>query len=219
MKLNSLRRTMLDALLIENQNVFKGRVIDVGGKKVNARGLQIPHPKDVTCWESLNIDKNTNPDYLCSAENIPVNSESFDVAVMCEVLEHLENPEKVLDEITRVLKNHGKIVLSVPFLWGYHADPYDFQRWTQVKIKMVLTERGFSTIDIQPMGGIGSVIYDLFLIQLKKTRQLVVSKIGLRLLLVLKPILLFLDRVASFDKELVTTGFFVIATKNTQPDK
>jgi len=46
----------------------------------------------------LNIDKSINPDYLCSADDIPVEDESFDIVLLAEVLEHIENPIEVLKE-------------------------------------------------------------------------------------------------------------------------
>lgn len=87
----------------------------------------------IESWEYLNIDESTNPDYLCSADNIPVDDNTFDIVMLAEVIEHLENPIAVLNECYRVLKKDGKIVVTIPFLNALHADPYDFQRWTDVK--------------------------------------------------------------------------------------
>lgn len=53
---------------------------------------------------------------------VPFQDKSFDKAVMSEVLEHVENDEKVLQEVYRILKPDGVLVISVPsinypFLW------------------------------------------------------------------------------------------------------
>ena len=53
----------------------------------------------VKSWKYVNIDKSTDPDFCCSAENIPVGDASYDTAILCEVLEHLGHPEQVLKEI------------------------------------------------------------------------------------------------------------------------
>ena len=44
-----------------------------------------------------------------------------------------------------VLKNGGYLYLEVPFLQGFHADPYDYQRYTQVGLKKLVEK--FNKID------------------------------------------------------------------------
>ena len=66
---------------------MKGRVLDVGGKKIDRRGTFIPPFDQVNSWEYLNSDEKTKPDYCCSAENIPLEDASVDTVIMTEVLE------------------------------------------------------------------------------------------------------------------------------------
>ncbi|KKQ98459.1 MAG: hypothetical protein UT24_C0004G0082 [Candidatus Woesebacteria bacterium GW2011_GWB1_39_12] len=47
-------------------------------------------------------------------EKIPFKDNSFDCVSGLWVLEHLENPEKVLDQIYRVLKSKGKFIFVAP---------------------------------------------------------------------------------------------------------
>jgi SAM-dependent methyltransferase len=86
---------------------MKGRVLDVGGIKESRRGNFRPPLDQVDGWEYLNLDETTNPDYCCSADNIPLESNSIDTVLLCEVLEHVENPDKVISEIARILKPGG----------------------------------------------------------------------------------------------------------------
>jgi SAM-dependent methyltransferase len=52
---------------------------------------------------------------LCDAEgSLSVRSESFDIAVCTEMLEHLLHPERALAEIQRVLRPGGRLIGSVP---------------------------------------------------------------------------------------------------------
>jgi SAM-dependent methyltransferase len=57
------------------------------------------------------------PIYPCSADayHLPFSSSSFDLVLLLEVIEHLATPQKVLEEVHRVLKSKGKIILSVPY--------------------------------------------------------------------------------------------------------
>jgi len=47
-------------------------------------------------------------------DRFPFLSETFDLVLMTEVLEHLQRPQTTLCEIHRVLKTRGKLVLSTP---------------------------------------------------------------------------------------------------------
>jgi len=55
--------------------------------------------------------------------DLPFHSNSFDVVVSCDVLEHVENLDSSLGEINRVLRSKGSFVGFVPAEggWGAHA--------------------------------------------------------------------------------------------------
>lgn len=49
-----------------------------------------------------------------NALNLPFNKKTFDIVVSLETIEHLDNPDKFLREIKRVLRNNGLLILSTP---------------------------------------------------------------------------------------------------------
>lgn len=49
-----------------------------------------------------------------SVYKIPFPDKSFDLVVVSEVLEHLENPKKAMREVGRVLKKNGRFILLIP---------------------------------------------------------------------------------------------------------
>ncbi len=157
----SFRREYIDTYL---ENVpFTGRVIDIGGKKESKRGRFRPPRQSIQSWEYSNIDPTTNPDFLCPAEKMPIEDHCFDWVVCAEVLEHLAYPYRALDEMIRVLKPGGRLVLLAPFIYSFHGDPDDYQRWTKTKLLMELEEkRGLLIEDFQSMGGVWAVVWDLF---------------------------------------------------------
>lgn len=64
-------------------------------------------------------------------EDMPYCDEVFDVAVCCDVLEHVLNLHRSTEEILRVVKPEGLLIVRVPFkeqLDGYldPANPYEF---------------------------------------------------------------------------------------------
>jgi 2-polyprenyl-3-methyl-5-hydroxy-6-metoxy-1,4-benzoquinol methylase len=52
---------------------------------------------------------------------LPFRSESCDVVVSLDTIEHAATPDRFLDEVTRVLRPNGSAVLITPNLVGYHA--------------------------------------------------------------------------------------------------
>lgn len=69
---------------------------------------------------------------------------AFDMVLSTQVLEHCRNPERYLSEVKRVLKNHGKVILSTHGLFEEHACPSDFYRWTADGLRSVMEGSGFN---------------------------------------------------------------------------
>lgn len=69
----------------------------------------------------IDIDTALAPPHLQShliksdAGNMAVKSESFDVALLLDVIEHVPSPEKILAETHRILKPQGLLMFSVPY--------------------------------------------------------------------------------------------------------
>src|SRR3546814_8619033 len=78
----------------------------------------------------LNISAEKRPDVAADGALLPFPDQSFEAVICSEVLEHVPDPRLVLDEIARVLKPGGCLLLTVPFLFRIHADPHDFGRYT-----------------------------------------------------------------------------------------
>jgi ubiquinone/menaquinone biosynthesis C-methylase UbiE len=51
-------------------------------------------------------------------QELPFPSSSFDVVTMLAVLEHIEHEMPILLEIHRVLKDSGRLILTVPSIWA-----------------------------------------------------------------------------------------------------
>lgn len=68
--------------------------------------------------DAVNLAKGHSPPTrfsLGSAEGkIPYRNETFDIVISCDVLEHLQNPLSLLQEIARILKPGGWVLLSTP---------------------------------------------------------------------------------------------------------
>lgn len=210
--METLRRKYLNNLLAQIK--LNGKVIDIGGQKVNKRSDPNLNKDQITEFLYLNTDEKTMPDILASAEKIPKNNNHFDNALLIEVIEHLENPSLVLIEVNRVLKENGTLFLSIPFLNSIHADPYDFQRWTPTKINLELKKAGFSNIEITAMGGFYAVINDLIRFRIYKTNKLSRKFLKYFYNYFIKTFFEILDRIDKKTKDYMTTGYFIVCKKN-----
>jgi ubiquinone/menaquinone biosynthesis C-methylase UbiE len=139
------------------------------------------------------------------------------MVLMAEVLEHLENPSKVLQEAYRITKKSGKIIATMPFLYPIHADPYDYQRWTPERIKLEFEKVGFTIEKIVPMGSVFAVIYDLLYVSLgmaSKNRRALKNRIANKFFMpVLAKLFMWLDKLYNYKAKRITTGYFVEAIK------
>jgi len=87
-------------------------------------------------FKELDIDKKRKPDYVCSVEDMPIfKDNSIDIFFCMEVLEHVKNPFKAVQEMERALAFGGIIIGSTPFMMPIHDEPYDFYRYTKYGIK------------------------------------------------------------------------------------
>jgi len=71
-------------------------------------------------------------------------SDSFDLVLSTQVLEHCPSPQTYLQECRRILRKRGKLLLATHGLFEEHACPVDFYRWTEDGLRTVLTQCGFA---------------------------------------------------------------------------
>ena len=105
------------------------------------------------------IDPKAKVDQIVDAHFLPYDDNSFDSIVAIEVIEHLKTPSKAISEIHRTLKSGGKVVISIPFMFHIHGDPFDFQRLTEAGLLNLFSE--FETVEVHGYGNRIHVISDI----------------------------------------------------------
>jgi SAM-dependent methyltransferase len=65
----------------------------------------------------------------------------------------VREPATVLREIARTLRRGGSLLLVVPQDWEVHQSPHDYFRFTRYGLRYLLSNAGFTDIEIQPAGG------------------------------------------------------------------
>ena len=80
----------------------------------------VPGLGNTQAWDTSQID------IVCDITNIPEPDESFDAILCSEVIEHLPEPIRALQELARLLRPGGKLILTAPFCSLTHQAPFFF---------------------------------------------------------------------------------------------
>ena len=106
----------------------------------------------VSCqWYGFDIDppKREVENYFeGDAHELPFADKSFDVVFCSHILEHTVSPIIVLDEIKRVLRDDGKVVIGVPHYPGFLGDDHNYIL-TPGGWKHLFHRSGFKVLDAE----------------------------------------------------------------------
>ncbi len=93
-------------------------------------------------------------------ENAKFENEFFDVIILNNALEHMSDPKTTLNEINRILKNNGTLVIGIPNANSFEAKkfkkywtgwdlPRHLYHFTPDTIKSLLNKTGFQVLEIK----------------------------------------------------------------------
>ena len=111
----------------------------------------------------MDIDPSTNPTIVASADSIPIESGSIDTILSSQMLEHVVNPQKCLDEMFRVLKVGGVCIITVPFFNEEHSEPIDYYRFTRFGIIYLCKNSGFKIEQFHQRGNFYTCITQIII--------------------------------------------------------
>lgn len=139
-------RRQLRCVVEQLSKNMSGRLLDVGCGRKPYRELFLTDE-----YVGLEIDTpanraNKQADYFYDGKSFPFESHSFDGVVCNQVLEHVFTPDLFLGEICRVVKPQGYLLLTVPFVWDEHEQPWDYARYSSFGLKSLLEKNGFEVV-------------------------------------------------------------------------
>jgi SAM-dependent methyltransferase len=132
-------------------------ILDVGGIKSYQKDLESVFRNSYITI--VNINKHHGPNIIADANNLPIKNNSVDIITSFDMIEHLYDPEKFLEEARRVLKDDGLLIVATPnladiysrfaFLLGYMPFPYDacsIRVGRLVRTKAYISDRGHKSV-------------------------------------------------------------------------
>ncbi len=159
------RKALWDKISSLGKHIY-GKTLDIGcGSKPYEKCF---HSKE---YIGLEIDTTINKaikkvDVFYDGKKIPFENQSFDSVVCFQVLEHVFEPDEFLSEVNRILKPNGKFLITVPFVWDEHEQPFDYARYSSFGLKHLLNKHGFKILHqektVQNFGVIIQLIAEFF---------------------------------------------------------
>lgn len=121
---------------------IKGEVLSVGGGDDNdGEGNTYK-----SYFQNCSAYKTTEMGEL-DVRDMKLPSESYDCIFACAVIEHVDNFQKAIKEMTRVLKTGGILLINFAFKQPFHPCPGDYWRFTPMAIEYLL--KGFEIGEIK----------------------------------------------------------------------
>ena len=98
---------------------------------------------------------------VSTLEQAPSPTVAFAVILCTEVLEHVEDIDAAFAGLRRLIADDGVVVLTVPFMFPLHMEPFDFRRLTLHGIQRLAGDHGFQVERATPLGALPHVVATL----------------------------------------------------------
>ena len=158
---------------IEEEQQQKGKILDIGAgtgdflKRAKSRG-----------WDSYGAEPNSQARALARQKGLELTEsstafkeENFDVITLWHVLEHVPNLTEQIEEVKRLLRRDGLLVIAAPNFKSYDAEyykeywaAYDVPRhlyhFSRNSIEKIFFQNGFHLVSTKPL------LFDSFYVSL-----------------------------------------------------
>lgn len=135
-------------------------VLEVGSRDVNGSCKKLIHINQPRSYFGIDIRDGKNVDRILSVFEIEseFGSESFDVIINTEMLEHVYDWRSAVNQMKSVLKIGGYLALTTRSPgYPYHRDPDDFWRFTSVDMESIFGDFDMQILAKDPQYGIGVI--------------------------------------------------------------
>jgi SAM-dependent methyltransferase len=160
-----LQWSLLVDLLAKVAPRAHGRLLDVGCGQRPYEHLFRPYVTEYVGIEHEATFEATNastsdkkPDLYYDGKRLPFDDQSFDTVLNVQVLEHTPHPGLLVNEMGRVLKRDGTLLLSAPFQFRLHEEPHDYFRYSPHGLRTLCEAAGLEIVETRSQGSLWSVI-------------------------------------------------------------
>ena len=163
-----LARRVLWAEIAAASRELSGRLLDVGCGTQPYRSLF-----QQCTYTGLDIDSpqtrlHAAADAFYDGHRFPFDNGQFDAVLCNQVLEHVFNPTEFLSEVRRVMTPGARLLLTVPFVWDEHEQPWDYARYSSFGLRSLLEQNGFRVLRQRKLMADFSLLFQLAIAYLYK---------------------------------------------------
>jgi SAM-dependent methyltransferase len=207
-------RYLLTRQIRENASYIKGKTLDVGAGEMDRYGKFFKNVKIVR----MDVNHRDTVDLVGSADCIPASDSEFDSIICTQVFEHLADPWKSAQELYRVLKLGGHVLLTVPQMNELHEEPHDYFRYTKYGLKAMFEKAGFKIEKIDQRGAYFSTLAQIkirhFIGIFNLYKRPFLGRVIGKILKIYGMFMIYLDKIdRSSDNKTQTIGWCVILKK------
>lgn len=208
-----------DSFLKKIVDHYKGTLYDLGCGESPYKAFFLQYAKKYIGVDWAESIHDTKADVLADLNKpLPIESKVADTVVSLSVMEHLCEPQTMLNEAYRILKKGGVVVLHVPWQWWIHEAPHDYYRYSSHGLSYMFKKAGFDNIALYPVGGFFTMwilkanYFSLRLIRGPRFLRWALSAIFIPLWYLGQYAAPYLDKLDK-DWALESTGYFITAKK------
>lgn len=150
----SIGRILTNLALAQWRDEVKGIVLDLAcGKEPSYRRFLNMTGNDTLQLVGVDINSSYHPTVVADLTHpLPFKTESVDAIILSSFLYIPPDPEWILQEIRRVLKNGSLLLLTAPLVFPYNPEPTDHWRFTEEGLKWLLSRSGLLVEELIPIG-------------------------------------------------------------------
>lgn len=158
--LSPINFTLWKAIERAARGYAKGHLLDAGAGRRPYAAMLRPYVRTYFSVDRAD-DGSQAIDHFADLHELDL-SRQFDTIVCSQVLEHCQDPGKVLERLRRHLAPRGHLILTVPHLSMLHNEPDDYSRFTEYGLRALLKRAGLEPVEVRKIGGLWVFLGHLF---------------------------------------------------------
>jgi len=148
----------------------RGRVVDVGG---GGRFADVAHSHGVECDQWIVIEPSVDPSVGDVTRSVVVGDGCrlgvrdgvADTVLSIQVLEHVVEPIRMIEELYRITAPGGLLIVMVPQTANLHHVPHHYQNFTRFWLDAMADRLGAEVVEYHALGGAWNTLASRLVLQ------------------------------------------------------